>query len=304
MHDLIIIGAGPAGLTAGLYAARAGMDVVLLEKMFAGGQAATTYLVENYPGFVEPIAGPELMANFENQARRYGLDIRYEEVLELDIAGAVKKVKTDGNTYEAKAVILAMGANPRELGLEKERQFRGAGVSYCATCDGAFYKDKVVAVVGGGNTAVEDAVFLTRFARKVYLIHRRNELRATKAEQDKAFNNEKIHFIWNTVIEDIIGEQKVEGLKLKNNRTGEESQIEIDGLFVAIGTVPNSDIVKGLVAMDEYGYIITDENMKTSVEGVFAAGDVRKTPVRQIVTAAADGAIAAVMAEKYIGDIK
>ncbi|WP_026486286.1 thioredoxin-disulfide reductase [Caldanaerobius polysaccharolyticus] len=304
MHDLIIIGAGPAGLTAGLYAARAGMDVVLLEKMFAGGQVSTTYLVENYPGFVEPIAGPDLMANFENQARRYGLEIIYEEVQELDIAGSFKKVKTDGNTYEAKAVILAMGANPRELGLEKERKFRGAGVSYCATCDGAFYKDKVVAVVGGGNTAVEDAVFLTRFASKVYLIHRRNELRATKAEQDKAFSNEKISFIWDTVIEDIIGDQAVEGLKLRNNKTGQESQIAVDGLFVAIGTVPNSEIVKGLVAMDEYGYIITDESMKTSVEGVFAAGDVRKTPVRQIVTAAADGAIAAIMAEKYIGEIK
>lgn len=303
MYDLIILGGGPAGLTAGLYATRSKLDTLMIEKMYLGGQIINTYQIENYPGY-EDISGPELISKIEAQTKRYGLQIVNEDVVGLDITGDVKKVNTGNVTYEAKAIILAMGATPKKLGLEKEAKFIGSGISFCATCDGAFYRDATVAVIGGGNTAVEDAMYLTKFAKKVYLIHRRNELRATKAEQDKAFANDKIEFIWDTVVIDIEGEYGVEGLKLKNVKTGEESSLKIDGMFIAIGLAPNTEIVKGIIDMDEYGYIMTDEDMRTNISGVFAAGDIRHKTLRQIVTATADGAIAAYAAEKYIDSLK
>lgn len=302
MYDLIILGGGPSGLTAGLYACRSKLDTLMIEKMYLGGQIVTTYDIENYPGF-EMISGPDLISKMEAQTKRYGLQIVNEDVVGLDITGDIKKVNTGKTTYEAKAIILSMGATPKELGLEKERKFRGSGVSYCATCDGAFYKDQVVAVVGGGDTAMEDSNYLTKFAKKVYVIHRRDQLRASKALQDRAFANSKIEFIWNSVVTDILGEYGVEGLKIKNVKTNEESTLKVDGMFVAIGLSPNTEMVRGIINMDDHGYILTDSDMKTNIEGVFAAGDVRQKTLRQIVTATADGAIAAFVAEKYIDSL-
>lgn len=303
MYDLIILGGGPAGLTAGLYATRSKLKTLLIEKMYLGGQIVNTYQLENYPGF-EEISGPDLISRMEAQTKKYGLEIINEDVLGLDIKGDIKKVNTNNKTYEAKAIILTMGATPKRLGIESESKFIGSGISFCATCDGAFYKDATVAVIGGGNTAVEDAVYLTKFAKKVYIIHRRNELRATKTEQDKAFANDKIEFIWDTVVTDIEGEYGVEGLKLKNVKTGEENSLKVDGVFVAIGYSPNTEIVKGIIDMDEYGYIVTDDDMQTNIPGVFAAGDIRHKTLRQVVTATGDGAIAAYVAEKYIDNLK
>ncbi|MGB9679841.1 MAG: thioredoxin-disulfide reductase [Thermoanaerobacteraceae bacterium] len=303
MYDLIILGGGPAGLTAGLYATRSKLKTLLIEKMYLGGQIVNTYQLENYPGF-EEISGPDLISRMEAQTKKYGLEIINEDVLGLDIKGDIKKVNTNNKTYEAKAIILTMGATPKRLGIESESKFIGSGISFCATCDGAFYKDATVAVIGGGNTAVEDAVYLTKFAKKVYIIHRRNELRATKTEQDKAFANDKIEFIWDTVVTDIEGEYGVEGLKLKNVKTGEEKSLKVDGVFVAIGYSPNTEIVKGIIDMDEYGYIVTDDDMQTNIPGVFAAGDIRHKTLRQVVTATGDGAIAAYVAEKYIDNLK
>jgi thioredoxin reductase (NADPH) len=304
MYDLIILGGGPAGLTAGLYAARSRLKTVLIEKTYLGGQIVNTYQLENYPGY-EEITGADLVAKMEAQVRKHGLEIVLEDVESLDITGEIKKVKTANNkVYEAKAIILAMGANPRKLGVPNEDRFIGAGISFCATCDGAFYKDAVVAVIGGGNTAVEDALYLTKFAKKVYIIHRRDQLRATKIEQEKAFANEKIEFIWNTVVVDVEGEYGVERVRLKNVKTGEESTLNVDGVFVAIGYDPNTELVKGIVELDEYGYIITDDDMRTNVPGVFAAGDIRHKLLRQVITAAGDGATAAYAAEKYIESLK
>lgn len=303
MYDLIILGGGPAGLTAGLYATRSKLDTLMIEKMYLGGQIVNTYQIENYPGY-EDISGPELISKMEAQTKRYGLQIINEDVVGLDITGDIKNVNTGNATYEAKAIILAMGATPKRLGIEKEDKFIGSGISFCATCDGAFYKDATVAVIGGGNTAVEDALYLTKFAKKVYIIHRRNELRATKAEQDKAFANDKIEFIWDTVVVDIEGEYEVQGLKLKNVKTSEESVLKVDGVFVAIGLAPNTEIIKGIIDMDEYGYIVTDDDMRTNIPGVFAAGDVRHKTLRQVVTATGDGATAAYVAEKYIDSLK
>ncbi|TCO67562.1 thioredoxin-disulfide reductase [Caldanaerobacter subterraneus] len=304
MYDLIILGGGPAGLTAGLYAARSRLKTVLIEKTYLGGQIVNTYQLENYPGY-EEITGADLVAKMEAQVRKHGLEIVLEDVESLDITGEVKRVKTANNkTYEAKAIILAMGATPRKLGVPNEDRFIGAGISFCATCDGAFYRDAVVAVIGGGNTAVEDALYLTKFAKKVYIIHRRDQLRATKIEQEKAFANEKIEFIWNTVVVDVEGEYGVERIRLKNVKTGEESTLNVDGVFVAIGYDPNTELVKGIVELDEYGYIITDDDMRTNIPGVFAAGDIRHKLLRQVITAAGDGATAAYAAEKYIESLK
>lgn len=304
MYDLIILGGGPAGLTAGLYAARSRLKTVLIEKTYLGGQIVNTYQLENYPGY-EEITGADLVAKMEAQVRKHGLEIVLEDVESLDITGEIKKVKTANNkVYEAKAIILAMGATPRKLGVPNEDRFIGAGISFCATCDGAFYRDAVVAVIGGGNTAVEDALYLTKFAKKVYIIHRRDQLRATKIEQEKAFANEKIEFIWNTVVVDVEGEYGVERIRLKNVKTGEESTLNVDGVFVAIGYDPNTELVKGIVELDEYGYIITDDDMKTNIPGVFAAGDIRHKLLRQVITAAGDGATAAYAAEKYIESLK
>lgn len=304
MRDVIIIGGGPAGLTAALYSARAGLDTVVIEKAFAGGQMATTYSVENYPGFVEGINGAELAMKMEAHARQFGAEIMNETVKQIMPEGMIKTVKTENTVYQAKAVILAMGAYPNELGFEKEKMLRGRGVSYCATCDGAFYKDKTVAVVGGGNVAAEDALFLSRFCSKVYVIHRRESLRATDVIQGKMKKNNKIEFYWNTVVEDILGESQVTGLKLSNVKTHEKREISVNGVFIAIGTSPDTELVKDKIEMNSAGYIITDDNMQTNLFGVYAAGDVREKLLKQIVTAVSDGAVAAYMAEKYITEFK
>ncbi|NLA84930.1 MAG: thioredoxin-disulfide reductase [Clostridiales bacterium] len=300
MRDIIIIGGGLAGLTAGMYTKRAGLDTLLFEKMFTGGQAATTNLIENYPGFDDPISGPDFAMRIENHARKFGLEIQYDEIKELQLEGPVKKVLTDNKVYEAKAVILAMGAEPRKLGLDKEEEFRGRGVSYCATCDGAFFRDKDVAVVGGGDTAAEDALFLAQYVNKVYLIHRRDTLRATKIIADRVLANEKIEKVWDSVVTGINGDDKVTGIEVENVKTRAKKEIKLDGIFIAIGVIPNSELVQGKVEMNESNYILTDDSMRTNVPGVFAAGDIRQKPLLQLVTAAADGAIAAYSAQKYI----
>lgn len=300
MYDMIIIGGGAAGLTAGIYGGRAGLKTLIIEKMFAGGQAATTYEVDNYPGFDETVTGPDLAMKMEAQAKKFGAEIITEDVIDINVDSKIKIVKTSRNTYLSKTLILALGANPRELGLDKERKFRGAGVSYCATCDGAFYRDRVAAVVGGGDTAVEDALFLSRFSPKVYLIHRRDQLRAAKVLRDVAFANDKIEFVWDSVVEAIEGEENVEGIKIKNVKTGVSKELKVDGMFVAVGVVPNSDLIKGKIETTDRGYIVTDANMLTNKPGVYAAGDVRDKILRQVITAAADGAIAAFAAERYI----
>ncbi len=300
MKDIIIVGGGIAGLTAGMYAKRGGMDAILFEKMFVGGQAATTYTIENYPGFVEPISGPDFSMKLEEHARKYGLEILYHGVKEIIVHEKIKKVVTEDKVYEAKTIILATGASPKELGLEKEEQFRGRGVSYCGTCDGAFYKDRVTAVVGGGDTALEDAFFLAQYASKVYLIHRRDQFRGSKILQERVLKHQKIEVLWDTVVESIIGEEQVEGIYVKNVKTNDVSRLDLDGFFIAIGIRPNSELAIGKLDMTDDGYILGDESMNTSIPGVFAAGDIRYKPVWQLVTAASDGAIATLSAQRYI----
>ncbi|MFP4036826.1 MAG: thioredoxin-disulfide reductase [Desulfobacteraceae bacterium] len=304
MHDVIIIGGGPAGLTAGIYCARARLDVVLLEKLAPGGQVLTTDWVENYPGFPEGISGFDLMDRMKSQAERFGLKVQSEEVVGLEVRGSGKAVKTDRGELEAGAVILSSGASWRKLGIEGEDRLMGRGVSFCATCDGPFYREQEVAVVGGGDTAVEEALFLTRFAGRIYHIHRRDELRAVKVLQERAFAEPKIEFIWDTVPVKILGEDGVEGIELRNVKTGETSRKAVQGVFVFIGTTPNSEVVKDLVELDRGGFVITDERMETSSPGIFAAGDVRSKPLRQISTAVGEGATAAFGVEKYLEDLK
>ncbi|HOB19870.1 MAG TPA: thioredoxin-disulfide reductase [Candidatus Atribacteria bacterium] len=300
MYDVIIIGGGLAGLTAGLYAKRAGLDALLFEKMFVGGQASTTYMIENYPGFDEPVSGPDFAMKIENQARKFGLVIQYDEIKELKLEGDIKKVYTDKGEYQCRAVILATGAEPKTLGLDKEERFRGRGVSYCATCDGAFYKGKDVVVVGGGDTATEDALFLSQYVNKVYLVHRRDSLRANQISAGRVLKNDKIEKVWDSVVEEILGEDSVTGVRIVNLKTGERREIKADGIFVAIGIRPNNELVKGRLKMSEAGFVLTDETMATDIPGVFAAGDIRQKSLWQLVTAAADGAVAAVSAQRYI----
>lgn len=302
MYDVIIIGGGAAGLTAGLYAGRGGLKSLIIEKVFVGGQASTTFEIDNYPGFEEGISGPELAMKMEKQAKRFGVEIINEEVVDIDVEGVIKTIKTTKNAYRTRAIILAMGARPKQLGLENENKLRGAGISYCATCDGAFYRDKDVAVVGGGNTAVEDALFLSRFCKKVYLIHRRDSLRATKVLQEAALNNDKIEFIWNSTVEKINGEDGLDGITVKNIKTAEKMELSISGMFIAIGYEPNTSLVKGKVEITDSGYIITDETLQTNIFGVYAAGDIREKSLRQVITAAADGAVAAYSVERYIAE--
>lgn len=299
-YNVAIIGGGPAGLTAGLYAGRAKLKTALFEKGVFGGQSFTTYHIENYPGFPEVISGPELADNMEAQMKKYDVDVFVETVEKIEVVNKKKVIYTSSNTYVADTVIIATGVSPRKLDIPGEGKFIGRGVSFCATCDGAFYREKVVVVIGGGDSAITEALFLTRFARKVYVVHRRGELRATKVLQDRAFANEKIEFIWNSVATEVLGEEVVTGLRLKDAKTGKESQVNVDGVFVYIGNTPNSAFASGILDLDEYGYVKTDENMATFVPGVFAAGDIRRKPLRQIITAAADGAIAAVSCERYL----
>ena len=300
MHDLIIIGAGPAGLTAGLYNARARLDVLLLERLLPGGQVLTTDWVENYPGFPDGISGFELMERMKTQAEKFGLKIQGEEVLNLELNEKRKVVHTGKGPLEAKAVILACGATWKKLGIEGEDHLMGRGVSFCATCDGPFYRDQEVAVIGGGDTAVEEAIFLTRFVSKVHLVHRRDQLRATKLLQERVMAQEKIEFLWDTVPVKIIGEAGVDGIELKNVKTGSVTSLDVKGVFVFIGTLPNTEFVKGQIELDESGFVVTDNDMQTSVPGVFAAGDIRSKLFRQISTAVGEGAAASFSAEKYI----
>ncbi len=301
MIDIAIIGGGPAGLAAGLYAARGGAKAVLFEELFPGGQAAKTHQIDNYPGFPEGLMGSELGMRLQQQAERFKLQIEYDGVMGLELAGPVKKIVTASGPVEAKAVILTMGAAPRKLGLSNEEALTGAGVSYCATCDGAFFKDKPVAVVGGGDTALSDAVYLSRFAKKVYLIHRRDAFRGSPALEEMVRGLSNVELILDSVPKALLGEGKLSGLETENVKTGDRQTLMIDGLFVAVGVLPRSEIVLGQLSLNEGNYIITDERMQTSLSGVYAAGDVRNTPLRQVVTAVADGAVAATMALEYIG---
>lgn len=300
MRDLVIIGAGPAGLTAGLYASRAGLDAVLLERLSPGGQVVLTDKVENYPGFPGGISGFELVDRMRRQAEEFGLAIETREALALDLETAVKTLKTDEDQMEAKALILACGAVPRKLGIEGEELLTGKGVSYCATCDGPFYRDSEVAVIGGGDSAVEEALFLTRFASKVYLVHRRGELRAVKLLQDRAMANEKMEIVWHTVPSRILGEGKVEGIELANVKTGRTWRLDVEGVFFFVGYTPNTKLVEGILQLDDQGFVVTNSEMETSVPGVFAAGDIRSKQLRQISTAVGEGATACFAAQRYI----
>ena len=294
MYDVAIIGAGPAGLTASVYARRAGYSVAVFEMGMPGGQAATTDLVENFPGYPQGIAGAELGMKFYEHAMAFEAEFIFEQVLRLDVDGDVKKIITNNGLeekeYEARAIILATGAHPRTLGVPNEDKFRGHGVSYCGTCDGFFFRGKDVAVVGGGDVAVEDAIFLARGCKQVYLIHRRDQLRAAQVLQDALKDFHNITCIWDTTVEKIGGEQQVQWITLKQTKTAEEYQLDVDGVFIAVGTVPDTGFVKELVDLDEHGYIKAGEDGRTGVSGIYAAGDIRTKELRQIITAAADGA--------------
>ncbi|MGO3751766.1 MAG: thioredoxin-disulfide reductase [Peptoniphilaceae bacterium] len=303
MYDLIILGAGPAGLTAGLYGARSKLKTLVIEKAIEGGQISATSDVENYPG-VKKIQGIELAMTMKEQAKDFGAEFVMDEVLDVNLTGKVKKIKCKDNEYETKAVIIATGAQPRKIGCQGEDKYSGKGVSYCATCDAAFYEGLDVYVIGGGDSAIDEALFISKFAKNVYIIHRRDELRAGKNLQDKAFKNEKFHFIWDSTVDEIKGDKIANEMVIRNLKTGQLTTIKKDesfGIFVFIGYTPETRIFEGKIDMEK-GYIITDENMNTNIPGVYAAGDLRVKDVRQAITASADGAIAAVSAEKYIAE--
>jgi thioredoxin reductase (NADPH) len=303
-YELAIIGGGPAGLTAGLYAARGGLNVILIEKIVPGGQVIITDWIENYPGFPEGLSGPDLVQKMTEQVKRFDLNIENNEVVSVDFSEPVKKITLNDKTITSLTIIIATGASPKKLGVPGEDIFYGKGISSCATCDGPFFKDRVVAAVGGGDTAVQESLFLTKFVKKVYLIHRRNKLRAAAILQKRALANEKIEMMWDSVLTDISGLTNVENITVQNVKTGDKTQLSVDGCFIWVGTIPNTQFLADSVKLDEYGFIIADLNMETSVPGVFTAGDVRNTPLRQVVTAVGDGAIAAVSAENYIENVK
>ena len=306
IRDLIIIGSGPAGYTAAVYAARARLEPLLLEgEVSWGGALMNTTEVENYPGFRDGIIGPALMDEMRAQAERFGAEILTRDAIEVDLTGDVKYVTdSEGTVHRSRAVIIATGSGYRELGLTNEKRLSGHGVSWCATCDGFFFRDQDIAVVGGGDSAMEEATFLTRFARKVYVIHRRDSLRASKVMQERAFANEKIEFLWNTEVLDVQGDEKVSGLRLRDTVTGAESELPVTGLFIAIGHDPRSELFKGQVRLDEEGYVLVDApSTRTEIAGVFAAGDVVDHTYRQAVTAAGTGCQAALDAERYLAEL-
>jgi len=298
-YQVVIIGGGPAGLTASLYASRAGLKSLLLEQGVFGGQIVNARLVENYPGFPEGISGTELGKLMHRQATNFGLETLTAELTEVRTGHAYEVSTTEGN-IQAESIIIATGSEYRKLGVLGEERLSGRGVSYCATCDGFFFRDREVAVAGGGDTAITDALELAQHCRKVYIIHRRDQLRATKALQEKAFSQPKIELVWNTVVDEIVGDKMLRNLRLRNVKSGKSSNLEVDGLFVAVGLKPNSQVFTQLVTLDEAGFIVTDELMKTSALGIFAAGDVRQNSFRQVITAAGDGAAAASSAFKYL----
>ena len=300
--DLAIIGAGPAGLSAAIYGARGGLTTILFERGLIGGQIVLTTEIENYPGFEDIMSGFELMEKMRLQAVKFGTEIKEENVEEIRVDNSLKIIKTDENTYQAKTLIYAAGASPRKLDVPGEEQFTGRGVSYCATCDGALYRNKVVAVIGGGDSAIEEAMFLTKFASKVYVIHRRDELRAVHAVQQRAFKNEKLEFILDTVVEQINGDSQIRSLSLLNKKTNEKRVLDIDGIFIYVGIIPNSEMIGSFVELDNAGFVVTDDDMQTKIPGFYVVGDVRQKTLRQVVTATSDGAIAGFNAEKWIGE--
>ena len=303
-YDVIIIGAGPAGYTAGIYCSRARRDTLLISGLLPGGQLMNTTDVENYPGFEEGIMGPDLMLTMRKQAERMNTTIMDDVVVNVDFRAKPFKVLTGSEEYEAKAVIVCTGATPRKIGIEGEQTFSGKGVSYCATCDGAFFRNQDIAVVGGGDSCMEEATFLTKFASKVHIIHRRDTFRASKIMQERALSNEKIEVHWNSAVEDIKGDQKVQQIILKDTKTGENETLEMGGVFVAIGHEPNTELFKNQLEMDENGYIIQKNNTETSVKGVFTAGDVHDHRYRQAVTAAGFGCMSAIDVDKYLTEQK
>ena len=304
IYDMIIIGGGPAGYTAALYAARAGLDTLVLERMSAGGQMALTGDIDNYPGFEEGIDGFSLGMKMQQGAERFGAKTEYAEVTAVHLTEKIKKVETTAGTFSAKTVVISTGANPRELGIQNEQALLGRGVHYCAHCDGRFYKDKTVVVVGGGNSAAADALYLSRLAKKVYLIHRRDTLRATAIYHKPLAEAQNVEFVWNSTVTDFLGEGRVSGIKIKNTATEQSSELACDGVFVSIGRKPATDFLNDSLALEQDGYIIADETTKTNIDGVYAVGDVRTKALRQVVTAVADGATAVHFAEEYLSTQK
>ena len=300
VYDMVIVGGGPGGYTAALYAARAGLDTLVLEKLSAGGQMALTHQIDNYPGFEDGVDGFSLGENMQRQAERFGAKSEYAEVTRLDLAASPKVLETSEGVFYGKTVVLAPGAVPRELGVAQEAELTGRGVAYCAACDGMFYKGLTVAVVGGGNSAAADALLLSRIAKKVILVHRRDTLRATKIYHQPLLDKENVEFRWNSTVTELLYGGKLTGVRLKNVLTGEESTLDCDGVFISIGRKPVTGLVKGQLELDPGGYIIADETTRTSIPGVYAVGDVRAKPLRQVVTAVADGAVAVHMAEEYL----
>lgn len=300
IYDIIIIGGGPAGYTAALYASRAGYNTVTIERMSAGGQMAVTDIIDNYPGFEEGIDGFTLGMKMQQSAERFGAKTDYSEVIAVDLTDKIKKVATTDGDVFGKTVIIATGANPKKLGIPNEKELIGRGVHYCAHCDGRFYKNKTVAVVGGGNSAAADALYLSRIARKVYVIHRRDTLRATKIYHEPLMKADNIEFLWNSTVSQFIAGDRVTGAVINNLKNGGSTEIDCDGIFISIGRKPETDFVKGQLALDKDGYIIADETTITDLPGVYAAGDVRTKALRQVVTAVSDGAVAVHFAEKYL----
>ncbi len=300
IENVIIIGSGPAGLTAAIYASRADLNPFMIEGYQAGGQLMLTSDVENYPGYPNGILGPEMMADFRKQAERFGTRYLTKDVTKVDLKKKPFQIEVGDEKFDANAVIISTGASARLLGLPNEKKLMGKGVTTCATCDGAFFRGMEVAVTGGGDSAIEEAIFLTKFATKVTVVHRRDQLRASKIMQDRAFANKKIEFVWNTVVEDVLGEKEVEGLKLKNTKTSETNTLKVAGLFVAIGHDPNTKLFSGQLEMDKNGYILTHDGTKTNLPGVFACGDVQDHVYKQAVTAAGSGCMAAIDCEKYL----
>lgn len=303
-YEVIIIGSGPAGYTAGVYTSRAKLNTLLISGSLPGGQLMTTSEVENYPGFPNGIFGPELMMNMRQQAERFGAKLLDDEVVEVDFKKRPFGIRTHGQEFRSESVVICTGASPRKLGLRAEQEFAGKGISYCATCDGPFFKGEDIAVVGGGDTAIEEATFLTKFGRSVKIIHRKDFLRASKILQEKAFENPKIDFVWDNVVSDIGGNKKINSISVRNLKTGEERKIPVGGLFVAIGHEPNTSIFKGQLELDDRGYIVLTKNTRTSIEGVFAAGDVHDYRYRQAITAGGFGCMAALDVEKWLVEIR
>jgi thioredoxin reductase (NADPH) len=303
-YEVIIIGSGPAGYTAGVYTSRAKLNTLLISGSLPGGQLMTTSEVENYPGFPNGIFGPELMMNMRQQAERFGAKLLDDEVMEVDFKKRPFEIKTHGQEFRSESVVICTGASPRKLGLRAEQEFAGKGISYCATCDGPFFKGEDIAVVGGGDTAIEEATFLTKFGKSVKIIHRKDFLRASKILQEKAFENPKIDFVWDHVVSDISGNKKINSISVRNLRTGEERKIPVGGLFVAIGHEPNTSIFKGQLELDDRGYIVLTKNTRTSVDGVFAAGDVHDYRYRQAITAGGFGCMAALDVERWLVEIR